>query len=82
MILDLRSLSEHLKGYDSKNITPYIHVMVYHVPKMLKAYENIKQFTFKVSKNLMMTLKLSIIEKQISIVLLPRPYEFDKERIC
>jgi hypothetical protein len=37
-VLDFRSLSEHLEGYDSKSITPYIHVMVYHVPKMLKTY--------------------------------------------
>jgi hypothetical protein len=42
---DFRSLSEHLEGYDSKSITPYIHVMVYHVPKMLKTYGSIKQFT-------------------------------------
>ena len=44
-VLDFRSLSEHLEGYDSKSITPYIHVMVYHVPKMLKTYGSIKQFT-------------------------------------
>jgi hypothetical protein len=36
---------KHLEGYDSNSITPYIHVMVYHVPKMLKTYGSIKQFT-------------------------------------
>ena len=44
-VLDFRSLSEHLEGYDSNSITPYIHVMVYHVQKMLKTYGSIKQFT-------------------------------------
>jgi hypothetical protein len=44
-VLDFRSLSEHHEGYDSKSITSYIHVMVHHVPKMLKTYGSIKQFT-------------------------------------
>lgn len=55
-VLDFRSLSEHLKGYDSNSITTYIHVMVSHVPKMLKT-NGIKQFTVQGVENLTMTLK-------------------------
>lgn len=33
-------------GYDAANpITPYIHVMVYHCPTLLRRYGNIKMFT-------------------------------------
>ena len=33
-------------GYDAANpITPYIHVMVYHCPTLLRKYGNIKMFT-------------------------------------
>lgn len=44
-VTDFRSLSEHLEGFDSKSITPYMHVFVYHMPKMLKTYCSIKQLT-------------------------------------
>ena len=44
-ILKFLSLGKYLEGYDSSSITPYMHIMVYHVPKMLKTFGSIKQFT-------------------------------------
>lgn len=41
-ILDL---GRSLEGYDSKCITPYMHILVYHVPQLMKMYGGIKQFT-------------------------------------
>lgn len=34
------------EGYNwTYPITPYIHMMVYHVPQMLERFQNLKQFT-------------------------------------
>ena len=44
-VLKFLSLGKYLEGYDSSSITPYMHIMVYHVPKMLKTFGSIKQFT-------------------------------------
>ncbi|KAK3082818.1 hypothetical protein FSP39_006271 [Pinctada imbricata] len=44
-IQDFVSLSSSLEGYDSKNVTPYMHILVYHVPHLLQKYGSIKQFT-------------------------------------
>ena len=34
-----------MEGYQKKNVTPYMHCMVYHVPEMLKKYGNLRQFS-------------------------------------
>ena len=34
-----------LEGFDFKNVTPYMHILVYHIPMFLKKYKGIKQFT-------------------------------------
>ena len=34
-----------MQGYQRKRVTPYMHIMVYHVPKMLRVFGNIKQFS-------------------------------------
>ena len=38
-------LGSHYEGYSEKNITPYMHIMVYHVPDMIRHYGNIKKFS-------------------------------------
>ena len=37
-------LGDH-DGYQQKNVTPYIHILVYHVPHLISLYGNIKQFS-------------------------------------
>ena len=34
-----------MQGYQRKHVTPYMHIMVFHVPKMLRHFGNIKQFS-------------------------------------
>ena len=42
-VAQFRALSRHLEGYDS--ITPYIHIMLYHVPRLLKQHGTLKSFS-------------------------------------
>lgn len=44
-INEFLDLGRSLEGYDSKCITPYMHILVYHVPQLMKMYGGIKQFT-------------------------------------
>lgn len=44
-VVNFNSLSHILEGFDNKNVKPYMHIMVYHVPKLLKTFTGIKQFT-------------------------------------
>lgn len=39
------SLKGKRKGYESARITPYIHVMVYHIPNFLRTNKAVKLFT-------------------------------------
>ena len=39
------SLRGKRKGYERARITPYIHAMVYHVPKFLRTHKSVKIFT-------------------------------------
>ena len=32
-------------GYKPCNVTPYMHIMVYHVPDLIRTYGNIKQYS-------------------------------------
>ena len=34
-----------MQSYQRKHVTPYMHIMVFHVPKMLRVFGNIKQFS-------------------------------------
>lgn len=38
-------LGAHRIGYQKENVTPYMHVAVYHIPNMIKRYKNIIQFS-------------------------------------
>ena len=38
------ALGDRCEGFQRRSITPYIHIMVYHVPFMLKRFGNLKQF--------------------------------------
>ena len=38
------ALGDRCEGFQRCSITPYIHIMVYHVPSMLKRFDNLKQF--------------------------------------
>ncbi len=38
-----RELSHELEGFDT--ITPYVHIMMYHVPRILKQYGTLKSFS-------------------------------------
>ena len=42
---DFVELGDLMQGYQRKHVTPYMHIMVYHVPKMLRVFGNIKQFS-------------------------------------
>ena len=44
-VMHFNSLSHIMEGFDKKHVTPYMHIMVYHVPKLLKTFNGIKQFT-------------------------------------
>ncbi|XP_071106486.1 uncharacterized protein [Haliotis cracherodii] len=39
------SLDKHLPGYSEKNITPYVHCMVYHVPFMIRKFGTLRSFS-------------------------------------
>ena len=40
------SLGEHYyEGYSRKHVTPYMHIMVFHVPDMIERHGNIKMFS-------------------------------------
>ena len=39
-----------LKVYQTKNITPYVHAFVFHVPEFIEAYGNICQFFREVER--------------------------------
>ena len=39
------SLAGKCKGYDRARVTPYMHAMVYHIPKFLTNYQTVKVFT-------------------------------------
>ena len=44
-VSNLSSLRTTLEGYDHKNITLYIHVMVLHVPEIMKKFKSLKIFS-------------------------------------
>jgi len=44
-VSNFTSLRTTLEGYDHKNITPYIHVMVFHVPEIMKKFKSLKIFS-------------------------------------
>ena len=39
------SLKDQLEGYGKSNVTPYMHMLVYHVPKFLSDVHRMKIFT-------------------------------------
>ena len=39
---DFVELGGLMQGYQHKYVTPYLHIMVFHVPKMLRHFGNIK----------------------------------------
>lgn len=39
------SLRQTCQGYKKVNVTPYMHLMVYHIPHFLKTYKSLKIFT-------------------------------------
>ena len=39
------SLRENCQGYKKANVTPYMHLMVYHIPKFLQTFKSLKIFT-------------------------------------
>lgn len=41
---NVKSLIWHIRVIKAKCVTPYLHVMMFHVTKMLEKFENIKQF--------------------------------------
>ena len=42
---DAKAFVSNFKGYDHKNITPSIHVMVFHVPEIMKKFKSLKIFS-------------------------------------
>ena len=36
---------DKIDGYRKKNVTPYMHIMVYHIPKFLELYKTVKIFS-------------------------------------
>ena len=42
------SLGEHYEGYSRKHVTPYMHIMVFHVPDIIERNGNIKMFSGQV----------------------------------
>lgn len=39
------SLREKVNGYKKSKVTPYMHIMVYHIPKFFESYKTVKIFT-------------------------------------
>jgi len=39
------ALGDRCEGFQRRSITPYVHIMVYHVPSMLRRFGNLKQFS-------------------------------------
>ena len=44
-VKEITSLRDERKGYGRKNVTPYMHAMVYHAPLFLTNYGSLKIFT-------------------------------------
>ena len=38
-------LARHCDGYSKDRVTPYMHVLAYHIPYFIKKYGSIKQFS-------------------------------------
>jgi hypothetical protein len=62
------SLRDKINGYKKANITPYMHIMVYHIPKFFELYKTVKVFTGQgiernndVARNIVKFLKRSLI---------------------
>jgi len=39
------TLGDECAGYKPHNVTPYMHIMAYHVPNFIRQYGSIKQFS-------------------------------------
>ncbi|KAK2550530.1 hypothetical protein P5673_028729 [Acropora cervicornis] len=44
-IILFTSLAGKSPGYEKKRVTPYMHAMVYHIPRFMTKYDGIKKFT-------------------------------------
>ena len=44
-ITDFLSLSKNLSGHQKCSITPYMHVLVYHVPDQIRRYGSVRFFS-------------------------------------
>ena len=44
-ITDFIAFSAELDGHQKSRVTPYMHIMAYHVPEMMKKYGNVRQFS-------------------------------------
>ena len=44
-ITDFISFSDKVDGHQKTKVTPYIHIMAYHIPDFIRHYGNIRQFS-------------------------------------
>ena len=66
-----QSLGGKLEGYSKANVTPYIHAMVYHVPRFMKKHRGVKKFTGQgKSGSLSLALQTKIIFLNLDIKML------------
>ena len=45
VLMRFHCLSVKCDGHQMANVTPYMHIMVYHVPQLMKVHGGIKRFT-------------------------------------
>ena len=44
-ITDFVSFSSKIDGHQKANVTPYMHIMAYHVPDFIRRFGSIRQFS-------------------------------------
>jgi len=36
---------DHCQGYQKERVTPYMHIMAYHIPRLMMLHKGIKKFS-------------------------------------
>ena len=49
------------QGHQRMHVTPYMHILVYHVPGMLRRYDNLRQFSDQGKDSIVYLLELSLL---------------------
>lgn len=68
-------LSADCEGYWANNVTPYMHILVYHIPHFIREYGNIKEFSCQGVEQNNNTSKVAFFENLTSGMVVPIFYQ-------